>query len=90
MEMYLRRRKVHAGIAEIADVIVDVLRDAEYKGAGGLNTPEVMAACGLDSEGGSPEWKAFGGVLEMMEKDGDVHNRTPGPGPSSWWLGRPG
>ena len=83
MDMHTRRRKIYNGFAEIADVINDVLREAETTGSPGLNAPQVTEACGLNPEG--PERYVIDRLLDVMAADNEVYNQSTA-GPGSWRL----
>ena len=90
MDVHSRRRKMYSGLAEVADVITDILREAEDAGKGGLNSVEITGICGLDPNDQErvewPERDVVLGVLRLMERDGEVYNENEA-GPGSWWLG---
>ena len=84
MNVHTRRRNVRIGVAYIAEVLADVLQEAQDAGKEGLTAVDVRDLTGCSEA--DLTWDVCIRVLYHMEKAGETKNDQPGGGAGSWRL----
>ncbi len=87
MDTDARRKQVTHALAELSEVVADILAEASQEGEAGLTAKEIRLRSGMSVDD-EPVYNILRNVLHHMAEDGIVVNDKPGYGQSSWRLSR--
>lgn len=85
MNVHARRRQVAHAIADIQEVVADILDESAQAGEEGLTAAEVRTRSGVPPT--DFHYNVIRAVLHLMEEDKTAVDMQPGLGHAAWRLG---
>ncbi len=85
MNIHARRRQVTHALADLSEVVADVLDEAVQAGESGLTAAQVKGRSGMPSES-EATYNILRHVLHLMAEGKVAVNNQPGQGHGSWRL----